>query len=66
MIYGEHLHAEEQAQPPHCLTCARRASHEVFDVRGNSCGCFCLRCGQRKLAVLERLEAAFPIKKEVS
>jgi len=61
-LYGEHLHAEEQ--PPHCLTCPQRASVEVFDVTGRSCGCFCLRCGRRKLAWLNQLESAFSIKKE--
>lgn len=63
MLYGEHLHTEEQL--PGCLTCPQPASVEVFDAAGHSRGCFCLRCGRRKLTVLKRLEAAFLIKKEV-
>jgi hypothetical protein len=62
MLYGEHLHTDEQTRPLPCLTCSRRASYEVFDVLGRSHGCFCWRCGRRKLAVLNHLEAAFPKK----
>ena len=64
MFYGEHLHALEQDLTPTCQTCNARASVEVFDAARRSCGCYCLRCGRRKLAVLERLEAAFTIRKE--
>ena len=54
MLYGEHLHADEQ--PPHCLTCPRRAAVEVFGDDGASHGCFCLRCGRRKLEAVQRVE----------
>ena len=64
-LYGEHLHAEEQSQVPHCQTCKRRASVEVFGASGRSYGCFCVRCGRRKIVVLDRMEAAFPLTKEV-
>ena len=62
MFYGEHLHALEQDLTPTCQTCDARASVEVFDASHRSHGYYCLRCGRRKLAVLQRLEAAFAIR----
>ena len=57
MLYGAHLHVQEE--PAHCLTCPRRATVEVFNAAGHSCGCFCLRCGRRKLEALQRIERLF-------
>jgi hypothetical protein len=61
MLYGEHLHTYEQ--PPQCGSCARRATVEVFDKAKRSCGIFCLRCGKRKLAAVQRIEDLFARKK---
>lgn len=54
MLYGEHLHAQEE--PPQCRTCGARASVEVFNAAGHSCGCFCLRCGRLTFKALQRQE----------
>ncbi len=47
MLYGEHISAEEE--DPHCGTCTRPATVEVFAPNGQSCGYYCKRCGKRKL-----------------
>ncbi len=54
MLYGQHLHAEEQL--PDCPICGQRAVAEVFYASGVSSGIFCLPCGRAKLARLQQLE----------
>ena len=53
MLYGEHLHAEEREDGVTCTTCPRRATEEVFDAGGRSVGCYCARCGRRKLEAIQ-------------
>lgn len=59
MLYGEHIHAQEQEAPPQCSVCSARATVEVFDSAEHSCGYFCLCCGRQKLERLTRLERLF-------
>jgi hypothetical protein len=53
MIFGEHLHADEQAVQ---CACGVFATVEVKDKTGSSCGWFCRRCGERKRNELRRQE----------
>ena len=53
MIYGEHLHADEQALQ---CACGKTATIEVFNKRGCSCGWFCRQCSWRKRDELKRQE----------
>ena len=59
MLYGEHLHAHEDEEHTPCGGCRARATEEVFDRTGLSHGCFCQRCGRRKLKALQRIENLF-------
>lgn len=57
MLYGQHIHVEEQ--PAQCQLCTQRAIAEVFYASGQSCGLFCLHCGREKLERLQLLERLF-------
>jgi Zn finger protein HypA/HybF involved in hydrogenase expression len=59
VIWGDHLHANEQPGRVSCQTCAALPAVEVFGADGQSHGVFCLRCGRRKLHVVQHLEDLF-------
>lgn len=59
MIWGEHLHADEQPGRVSCQTCTALPTVEVFGADGQSHGVFCLRCSRRKFQAVQRIEDQF-------